>query len=357
VTQVRCAVISFIATGGGVTEAFFNSLTMLRRAGLEPIPVVPAEASYLDRLAGCGAASVRVPGLAYGGKAARPLQLWRLLRAIRQVQPDLILAHNGRFVSGLRRWLRVPVVAVCHGGRPARYLRADRVITVNDPQRQALLSLGYPSGRVDVIDNVVPVDALPPYAPRPWPEAPVIGTLRLLEPAKGLDTLIEAVAILAGRGRRLRARIGGTGSQEANLRALARRRRVDDLVEFAGWVSDKAGFLNGIDLYVLPSREETWGIAIAEAWAAGLPVVSTACEGPLRLIEDRSTGLLAPPDDPAALADAIDRACRDGALTRRLAEAGHRHCAERYTLGVVAPRFSAAVLAALPGGPLSRSAG
>lgn len=347
-TPVRCAVVNPIATGGGVTESFFNSLTMLRRGGVEPIPIVAEDFRFLDRLGQEGFAPLTVQGLARRGWLALPGQVWRLARTIRASGADLVLVNNGRHVAALKRLLDVPLVAVFHGGKIGRFLSADRVITINEPQRDALIGAGYSSDRVEVVDNVLPFETLPPLPKRTWPADPVIGTLRLLEPAKGVDILIEAVALLAGEGRRVRTRIGSTGSQEADLRALARRRNVADLIEFCGWIEDRDAFYANLDLYVLPSRHEEWGIGIAEAYAAGLPVVSTACLGPLRIVEDGVTGLLVPTERPDALAAAIRRLLDDGALARRLAAAGYRRCAETYTLAAIGPRYVAGVLAALP---------
>ncbi len=93
---------------------------------------------------------------------------------------------------------RVPVLAIYHGGKIQRFFGADRIITINDPQRLALIEAGYPAERVAVVDNVLPIDTMPPFIARPPTTYPVIGTLRLLEPAKGVDTLIEAVATAGG---------------------------------------------------------------------------------------------------------------------------------------------------------------
>ncbi|MHB2166244.1 glycosyltransferase family 4 protein [Alsobacter sp. R-9] len=343
----RCLVVTSIASGGGVTESVFTAIDMLGRAGVETVAAVPSDFLFLDRMRATGIPVHAVPGLSAGGAAFIPLQAWRLARIARDAGADLVMVNNGRFVGALKRLLRIPVLTIYHGGKVERFMGADRIITINEPQRDLLIERGYPAERVTVVDNALPVEEMPPFRPRPATANPVVGTLRLLEPAKGVDTLIEAIALLAGRGRRLRTRIGSTGSQEAKLRALAKERGVADLIDFAGWIDDKDAFYASLDLYVLPSRAEEWGIGIVEAQAASLPVVSTACLGPLRIVKDGITGLLVPPEDPSAMADAIDRLVADPALAARLAEAGWRDCGENYILPRIAPKYAADVLETL----------
>jgi glycosyltransferase involved in cell wall biosynthesis len=344
---MRCLVVTSIASGGGVTESFFTALGMLSRRGITPVAVVPASFHFMDRLRASGAEVVAIKGFEMGGVARLPLQSLRLARIVRESGANLVMLNNGRFVRPLKRLTHVPVVAIYHGGKIERFFGADRIITINDPQRLALIEAGYPPERVAVVDNVLPIDTIPPFIARPPTINPIIGTLRLLEPAKGVDTLIEAVALLAGRGLRLTTRIGSSGSQEAKLRALAFERGIADLVHFDGWIEDKQAFYAGLDLYVLPSRAEEWGIGIVEAQAASLPVIATDCLGPRRIVRDGLTGILVPPDDPASMAEAITRLAADPELAAKLAHEGWRVCAENYVLPAVEPRYVAEVLKTL----------
>lgn len=344
---MRCLIVTSIATGGGVTESVFTAIDMLRRDGIEVAVAVPTDFHFLDRLGQTGAEVFTLAGLAVGGVAWLPFQALRLAAVVRRSRADVVVVNNGRFVAALKRLTGRPVVAIYHGGKLPRFLAADRIITINEPQREALLAAGYPTDRVSVVDNALPLDELPPFRPRAPTTRPVIGTLRLLEPAKGVDTLIEAVALLRDRGIPLPARIGSSGSQEAKLRALVDRRGLGDLVTFLGWIDDKNAFYRSLDLYVLPSRAEEWGIGIAEANAAGLPVVSTDCLGPRRIVRNGVTGLLVPPDDPPALADAIALLAADPTRAAALAEAGWRHCAAHYTRRTIGPLYAAEIRKAL----------
>lgn len=347
----RCAVVCAIATGGGVTEAFLTSLDMLKSRGVVPVAIVPEGFHFLDRLTAAGHETVRLRGLERGGMLNMLRQAWQIANSARGARVDVLVLNNGRHVWAVKKLLPgVPLVAVYHGGKIERFLTADRIITINDEQLRYLADRGYPADRAVVVDNALPVDSLAPYVPKPRRSgSPVVGTLRLLEPAKGVDVLIEAIGLLAARGERFRARIGSSGSQEARLRARVNALGLDGLVEFVGWVDDKAAFFESLDIYVLPSRAEEWGIGIVEANAARLPVVATACLGPRRIVRDGETGLLVPTEDPVAMADAIGRLLADPALCERLARAAHARVVAEYLFPKIAPIFVDNILKAMKG--------
>ena len=330
---------------------------MLKANGVTPVAIVPDAFVFLDRLKAAGHEIHRWPGLERGGALNVFWQAWGIARKARLAKADILILNNGRHVKAVKRLLRnTPVVAIYHGGKTKRFLSADRIITVNDDQLQYLIQAGYPPERACVVDNALPVDALAPYVPKPrHSDGPVVGSLRLLEPAKGVDVLIEAVAILAARGRRIRTRIGSSGSQEQQLRDRVSSLGLADLIEFTGWVGDKAKFLDSLDIYVLPSRAEEWGIGIVEASAARLPVIATACLGPKRIVKDGKTGILIPIDDPVTMAEAIERLADDPEHCERLARSAYMHAEANYIFPRIAPLFASNVVRVLQDQPLSAS--
>jgi glycosyltransferase involved in cell wall biosynthesis len=139
-------------------------------------------------------------------------------------------------------------------------------------------------------------------------DLPIVGTVcRLVEPKKGLAVLVKALARLNNRAeaRPCQALIVGEGPAERPLRALCDALDVTPWVVFAGLRRDVPRILSSLDVFVLPSRYEGFGIAIVEAMAAGLPVIASKIGGIPEIVIHGETGLLVPPDDPGALADAL----------------------------------------------------
>ena len=194
------------------------------------------------------------------------------------------------------------------------------------------------------LERFAPHDALPPPGSGPS-RAPgradqiVIGTAARLSPEKGIRYLIEAFALLQQRfGERVRLRIAGDttpaagGPERRELEALARERGVADAVEFRGWVEHEQlpQFLRELDVFVLPSVYEGFGVAAVEASASGLPVVASNVYGLPDAVRHGLTGLLVPAKDPGALADACGRLVEDASLRREMGSAGRAYVAERY---------------------------
>ncbi len=170
-------------------------------------------------------------------------------------------------------------------------------------------------------------------------EGPLIGTVARLEPQKGLDTLIDAVALMRERLPDLRCVLVGTGALEHTLRDHARARGVADHVIFAGTRKDIPAVLSALDVFVLPSRFEGLSLALLEAMAAGTPVVATPVSGTVEVVKEGETGLLAPVGDAVVLAERIEALLEQPGLARRLSEQARELVLRRYTIQAVAQAY------------------
>lgn len=181
------------------------------------------------------------------------------------------------------------------------------------------------------------------------PEALVVGTVGRLQRWKGQHLLLEAVALCAPAvpGARLVVVGGSPGGFDAGypreLRRLASRLGIADRVVFAGWRDDVARCLSAFDIFVLPSRDEPFGIVTVEAMAAGLPVVATDGGGTREIVADGVTGLLVPTGDASAMAGAILRLAGDRRRAGSLGRAGRARAEEAFTAERMRAGFAAAV--------------
>lgn len=328
---MKVMVITSIATGGGVTTAFISSLKMLRGEGHKTLAVVPVGFKYRNEVDRLADQVVDIVGLQRGGHLALPFQALALARVASRHRVDRILVINGRFVSPLKRLQGRPVICNFQGGKAGRAAGADRVMTNNVENQQLLLEAGVAPVKVGIVDNVLPWEELPPWFERSQRSQPVIGTLRLLEAAKGVDTFIDALALLSAQNPNFRALIGSDGSLRRQLEQRVRRHRLQRQVEFLGWLESAADFYRSIDFYVLPSRTEEWGLGVVEAQAHSLPVIATDCDGPRRLVASGVNGILVPRENPAALADALLQLIQTPVDARRIARSGYLS-AQRYLM-------------------------
>jgi glycosyltransferase involved in cell wall biosynthesis len=170
---------------------------------------------------------------------------------------------------------------------------------------------------------------------------PVVAFAGRLEPERHLDVLLNAIPIVLARIPECRFVLAGSGSAEGQLRALATRLGIDQVIAWAGWVRDTYAVLGGAHAYVNTWPDEAFGMAMAEAMALALPVIAVDAGANTEMVEHGVTGNLVAQDEPAALAQAIvdvvgdrDRAVAMGEAARRTALS--RYGAERTALSTIA---------------------
>ncbi|MDI7775501.1 glycosyltransferase [Asticcacaulis sp. EMRT-3] len=262
-----------------------------------------------------------------------PLAALTIRRIAREVRPDLILTHGNR-ATGIcllpclgtaRRTVQV-VHNFRHKGQSG-HLRAAICVSasVHDSVRRA-----HPNLPIYDLANFGPLSDRPV---KPAPQGTVVlGTLGRLHVNKGIDIMIRALASLRARGLDVRLRIGGDGPLKDEMVALVRLLGLEHRVDFDGWVSRAADYLHALDLFVLPSRVEPFGLVVAESMAAGVPIVATDIDGPKEILLDGVLGVLSPKDDPDALAFAIATALSDWPATLKKARAAQTYALTHFSL-------------------------
>ncbi|HHV62501.1 MAG TPA: glycosyltransferase family 4 protein [Firmicutes bacterium] len=277
----------------------------------------------------------------------------RLDQAIRESGVSLIHVHANIGLALLSRLMtrrhrpaghRLPLVFTAHGAHEASatleyYIDcrlanrvADAVICVSGAEAARFRDLGIIPSKLHLIYNGID-------EPR-WNlsagqlrsrygiarEAVVIGTVARLERVKGVDLLLRAFAEAAGDTvyghRNIVLAIIGSGSEECELRALARALGVADRVLFMGMIPEASACLPMFDIFVVPSRHEAFPLACLEAMAAGKAVIATRVGGIPEAVVDGETGILVESEDVPGLARALRGLVADPDRRRALGAAG-----------------------------------
>lgn len=283
------------------------------------------------------------------------MSLWRDLVLLRELR---------RYRSGTVVGTRAGVsTAIAHGCRPGVVTVGQEHVPLSSHASRLLRELATSYGRLDGLLMLTRADAdvarnllagaptSVQVVPNALPDtrfavadgtAQVVVTAGRLSRGKRQDLLLRAFASVAPEHPAWRLRVYGRGPREARLARLARQLGMADRVRLMG-VSDRLGEdLAEASIFVLSSEVEAFGLVLVEAMRCGLAVVSTDCpHGPRELIRPGHDGLLVPPDDVDALADALRRLMDDAAERSRLgAEA--RRTARAYEPDVVARSWAAA---------------
>jgi len=166
-----------------------------------------------------------------------------------------------------------------------------------------------------------------------WPPGrPVVGTVARLHRQKGVASLLRAAPAILSAFPAARIAVVGDGPEGGRLRREASRLDLEGRFLFLGERKDAAEVMSLYDVFVLPSLWEGLPFVLVEAAAWGKAIVATAVDGVPEILEDGKTGLLVPPNDPPALAEAIIKLLKDKTSARRLGELARALVPPRFPL-------------------------
>jgi glycosyltransferase involved in cell wall biosynthesis len=259
--------------------------------------------------------------------------------------PFILVSHGDIFDHPVDAFSRPTTALYARGARLA-YREALHVICVGRALRERAISCGARPEAVTVIPNGIDVDEIagmshPSAGRQAGCEILYVGRLSV---EKGVDVLIRSMAQLGGVPRRLR--IVGSGPELGRLEALSAELGVRHQVEFVGAVPRQAlaAFYATADLVVLPSLADAQPVVSLEAQVSGIPVIGSAVGGIPDVVEHGFNGLLVPPGEPSALAEAIRALDADPSLRARMASNALQK-ARCYTWPSMLERFEAVMVA------------
>jgi glycosyltransferase involved in cell wall biosynthesis len=274
----------------------------------------------------------------------------RLRRVIRAERPDLLHIHSRRgadILGGLAAW-RAGVPAVLSRRvdnlEPALWVRLKyrlfaRVITISEAIRQVLLAEGVPKEKLVCVPSAVDMAAYERPCDDDWfrstfalaPGERAVGVIAQLIVRKGHRHLLTAAPAILAACPDTRILLFGQGPLEDELRSRIRDMGLEGRVELAGFRDDLPRVLPCLDLVVHPADMEGLGVSLLQAAAAGVPLVGTRAGGLPEVIRE-ANGVLVPPADPPALAQAVIALLKDPERARRMGEAGRALVRERFSI-------------------------
>jgi glycosyltransferase involved in cell wall biosynthesis len=291
--------------------------------------------------------------------------LWRTLTRER---PDIVwcvaagvMGFAGRLLAYI---LRTPVIIISlHGGEerarlmdwPNRLITrftTDKVVTTSQAMGETLRQEGVAEHLLAVINNGIDVDRfLPPDDRATYkqsllqidPRRPVIGTVASLVPRKAQHVFLRAAPHVLEAHPEALFVLAGEGSSRPELEALSHQLGIEEHIRFLGLRKDIAELMRSFDVFVLTSDYEPFGNVVIEAMASGLPVVCTAVDGVPELVTDE-TGMLVPPGDDHAVAEAVIRLLGDPAQREAMGQAGRRRAVEHFSLETMMRKREALLL-------------
>lgn len=351
---------------GGIEQALVDYCEALKMQGHKVTAIISKKAKIKPALLPLGVNIIEIKTLGSWDFLAKAY----IKKVMGQAAPDAVIAHGNRavsLVSGLSFIVcgkssdKLPTIndkrpfllGVTHNYSIKHLIGLDAIIATTEDLKNKVIAAGQPSDKVIKLPNMVRIgkgegrgakgeEKKENPSPLSHSHSPlVIGAMGRFVKKKGFDVFIRALAELKAQGLAFEAVIGGGGEEENNLKRLAaelglvkegegrgaRGEGIEDSnsknpypLSFLGWVENKQKFFEDIDIFVLPSLHEPFGIILLEAVAHGKPVVVTDSEGPSEIASNGMDALIVPKGDSKALADAVNKLASDAQLAHKLGQ-------------------------------------
>lgn len=296
--------------------------------------LVSAPGDFDDHLTAHGVSVVHVEDAT--GPLRLPLMAARLFGALRRIRPDVVNAHMvaaALAARSVRPLFRYKIVTTVHNSfdRQSRLMGVgDRVIAVSDAVKEELVQGGIAASKVSTVTNgtigggrrsLLPKSAMPLHHP-------AVVSICGLHERKGVNYLIDAFDQARRACPEAHLYIVGEGPDRAALEAQARSGGSAEHIRFLGYLDDPREVLASADVFALASLRDPFPLVLLEARQMGNAIVATAVDGIPQALAHGEYGLLVPPADTDALADALTRLLTDTALRESLSVATRRDIEE-----------------------------
>ncbi len=339
---------------GGSERDLLCLLERIDRQEWDPIVVCPPDGPLLGEVEKLKvrAYPMKLPSWRkFKGLLGIPFAVWSLIKLIRRCQVELVHVNDywwGPPVYMASSMAQIPcVVHIRQEIEPCRVRqywlkKPSRLFAMSQQIKDIAVGYGVDPGRVRVvytgIDTAVTVSPAEIKRVRDCYglslHQPVIGTVANLFPRKGYEYLIEALADIQQVIPHIHCLIIGEGDDRYRNRLLemVEEKKLKENVTFTGFQQNVLAYISAMDVFVLPSIMEGFGIVLLEAMSMGKPIVATTVGGIPEVVEDRVTGFLVPPKNSSALAQRIIDLLEDPQIREKLGLAGRARALERFSV-------------------------
>jgi|TARA_B110000858_G_scaffold122870_1_gene140137 glycosyltransferase involved in cell wall biosynthesis len=218
---------------------------------------------------------------------------WRIVKVISKETEKfggvIIHAHLARaalLAGKASKKDRIPLLVKTHNLVNLKYYKnVNCFVPTTKAQEAYLIAGGIPSTNICKIPNFSSIAIASVQRKRSQPAVFKIKALGRFVHKKGFDLLLEAINLVRKSGQTVTLDLGGGGPEQKQLVKLIDRLGLTEVVNLVGWVDDVSQFLKDGDLFILPSRDEPFGIVVLEAMASGIPILSSKTQGPLEILD------------------------------------------------------------------------
>ena len=343
---MKIAHIILTSQNGGAENVFIDYIRLLKNIGHENFAIIKNDAPYFSKLE---TLQIKTQKIANKFGYHDFLAIKKIKNFIEENQIEIVIAHAGKSMVLAHKALKkitnkkIILVAVNHSNNIKRSLCADLIFSVNKEIFFKTIDEKRTPENSFIIHNGIDLEGFEPevyeynFAKK---STIILGVIGRLHSVKGFDLAIEALEILQKKySQKIILKIAGTGEEMANLQKKVKDLKLENNVEFVGWMSNQKDFFSQIDIFILPSKVETFGLVVLEAMKYGKPIIATNCDGPKEILRHEIDGLLidlkSSTSLPNQIAKSVEKLISDEKLVNDLVKNSYQRLNSRFSFKVL----------------------
>lgn len=271
----------------------------------------------------------------------------KIVKIIKEFDSDIIVAHNSKAISLLKRAIKkidkpIHLIAVNHSMNVKRSIGCDLILNVNKKIFYKTIDSGQPYDKSFVIYNALKFDESRDekyQSQLSLKDSVNLGVIGRFNYIKNFSSAIKALSLLNKQfPDKFYLKIAGDGEEEVKLKKLVKDLKLEQNVEFLGWVENQNDFFDEIDIFLLPSIRETFGLVVVEAMKNCKPIIATKTVGPTEILRDGFDAIMINnnlKEMPQEICDAVLKIINDDKATLDMVNNAYDHALNNFSQDIL----------------------
>jgi glycosyltransferase involved in cell wall biosynthesis len=277
---------------GGVEQSFVNYSKMLQKNNCQILAIIKKNAKFIPDLKKNNINFIEIENdFGYHDIFC----ILKIRKIIKNFQANFIISHAGRSIIIAKKaltFLKIPLIAINHSNNIRRSLKADIIFAVNNKifnkikKKSSYKNYFLIPNSIEIEKNIkgknlaISQDKIITF-----------GSMGRLSPEKNFEKLIKSIKFLQDSGYKIKLKIAGSGSEEEKLKNLTKELNLEKNIEFLGWIDQKT-FFNQIDIFILLSKEETFGMVFLEAAKYKKLIIASDTDGAKMILKNQENSII-----------------------------------------------------------------
>ncbi|MBL6664516.1 MAG: glycosyltransferase family 4 protein [Rickettsiales bacterium] len=348
---MRIANLILTSQNGGAEEVFIDYIITFKALGHDVLAIIKDDAPYEKRLLDYGIEVKKTKNkLGFGDILA----IKNITKYLKEFRADTLVCHMGKsHVLGRKAIAKVKKknifqISVNHSDNVKRSIGSDIVISTNNEIFYKTIELGQREDKSFIIPNAISLTDIASKVKKidlSKKDEITLGLIGRLDRTKGFDYVIKAMDSLSKKtDKKIKLKIAGDGYfKEELLKVVDENPDTKDKIEFLGWIEDKKDFFDSIDIFILPSLNEPFGLVLLQAMKYAKPIITTDCDGPKEILVDKKHALFVAREPiqhlSAEITNKVLDLISDPKLTTKLVENSLLRVQEKYSYDALTARL------------------